>query len=265
VKGYYFTQICARLCSILINRELITALRERTGLSERSLYRSIDEKRQEALVSREVAAFLVGLEKGIDIARFASKEQLDLVRSIAQKAPVVIQKSQRPPKTIQKAVQVNICGQFEIKEPRLPGKLLDEAKEMSNVYPLLYVFENSVRNLIAGTLSGAVGPDWWEKAVPKEIRNEVTKRKQAESKIPWHGSRGAHEIFYTDIDHLSRIITNNWKHFEGVLHRQSWVENTISCIEASRNVVAHHNPLSKEDTSRVKVMFRDWIKTIGTI
>ena len=51
-----------------------------------------------------------------------------------------------------------------------------------------------------------------------------------------------------------------WNALPDVDRPIEWVSNRIEEIELSRNIVAHHNPLSDDDIQRVKIFFKDWTK-----
>jgi len=53
------------------------------------------------------------------------------------------------------------------------------------------------------------GKDWWKDKIINDkptIEREVTIRRLAEKSFPWHSTRNAHSIFYTDISDLKNII-----------------------------------------------------------
>ena len=54
------------------------------------------------------------------------------------------------------------------------------------VYPLLYVFENSVRDLIELVLKAKYGNDWWTAAVPLKVR-EAAEQLKTDEKDTYHG------------------------------------------------------------------------------
>ena len=128
----------------------------------------------------------------------------------------------------------------------------------THAYPLMYIFENSVREFISRVLRVKHGNSWWDTAAPKDVKQEVERRRQRESKNPWHGKRGAHSIFYTDLDHLARIVTANWQDFALYLPNQQWLTQKLDETTFSRNVVAHNNPLADKDIKRVEVFLSDW-------
>ncbi len=90
-------------------------------------------------------------------------------------------------------------------------------------------------------------------------RKKVGDRKAQEAKKPWHGKRGTQEIYYSDFGDLRDIITSNWKEFEPIFLKQPWITQRLDELEPPRNIVAHNNPLSKNEENRVDLYFNDWI------
>jgi hypothetical protein len=164
-----------------------------------------------------------------------------------------------------KPVLVTITG---VKVEQLPGMsatTAKEAKAMSEkVYPTIYVFENSARELIAKILEAQFGPAWWEKTVPRKVREAAQNRKDGEADDPWHGSRGASMIDYTQLSDLPKIVGANdaWPHFEPIFGRKSFFEELVNDINVSRRVAAHMNPVSEEDVKHIEAAFRKWAKTL---
>jgi len=153
----------------------------------------------------------------------------------------------------------------KIRDPLLPKSIVNDAVKMANVYLEIYLFENSIRNLILKTLEKKHGKNWWKKCVSHPVQNEVTKRIKKEKKNRWHSKRGAHPIYYSNIGDLMSIISKNWNEFKDVIEKeQAWIKLKIEEIEFSRNVIAHNNPLLKDDIQRIEVNFKDWFKQIGS-
>ncbi len=134
------------------------------------------------------------------------------------------------------------------------------------VYLLLYLFENSVRQFIIRVLTRIHGDAWWA-TVPIDTKRKVQLRKDKERSTPWHSRRGVHEIYYTDLDDLKKIITSNdnWPYFEKLLLGQQWIRQRLEEIEMSRNVVAHSNPLAKHDMDRLTVYYGDWVRQLKSV
>ncbi len=127
----------------------------------------------------------------------------------------------------------------------------------------MYLLENSVREVILRFMRKAHGDDWWDKKVPREVKESVEKRKADEKRKPWHGKRGVHEIYYTDIGDLKRIVNSNQSDFRTLFPDLTWFNHTVDVITPSRNVSSHHNPLGHDDVSRIDVFLRDWQKHIA--
>ena len=155
-----------------------------------------------------------------------------------------------------------------VKVEKLPGMSATTAKEAKTmaekVYPTLYVFENSAREVIAKILGAEFGPQWWEKSVPKKVREAAQARKEGESADPWHGSRGASMIDYTLLSELPKIVASQraWSHFEPIFGRRSWFEELVNDLNVSRRVAAHMNPVSADDVKNIEAAFRKWTNTL---
>jgi hypothetical protein len=240
-------------------------LLEKTEVTVQRIYQMIDEKKKtfQYSISKETAAYLVAADHGIDISKILTEEELAKVREVA-KTPSMLSKPRiKIPKDSSKQILVEIGKDLKITDPLLPKKIIDDALRMADVYPMLYIFENSVRNLISQVLGTAYGDKWWDTKVGARIKTNVSDRMGKEQRKRWHGKRGAHPIFYTDIDDLSSIIASNWDEFREIFDDQQWVNVKIAEIEMSRNVIAHNNPLEDLDVSRLKFNLRDWLNQIS--
>src|SRR5258706_4418203 len=174
-----------------------------------------------------------------------------------------------PEKKPQTAARIiRIGGKADFKDPLLTQDILDDAKEMTDIYATLYVFENSVREVITRIMSEKSGKDWWNKlngARAIKMRQDIKGRMTQEEKNGWHGKRGSHPLHYTDITNLIDIFEEYWADFRPYFPTFKWVEIRISEISMSRNVVDHHNPLKPNDQKRVQVYFTDWCNQIESI
>jgi hypothetical protein len=215
-------------------------------------------------LTQDEVVLLLASKVGIDISKIGTPEELDKIRQSQMVQPITIQ--QRPPREIKekKLKVIRVSPDLEVSDPLLPNKTITKAKEMAQVYIRLYVFENSIRNVIKMVMEKAHGRNWWDQVHPK-IQERVADRKAKESKNPWHGKRGSHEIFYTLFSDLLSIIRNNWKKFEDLFPDQNWVITRIGEIEPSRNVIAHNNPLSGTDIERIRLYSGDWERQIKGI
>lgn len=131
-------------------------------------------------------------------------------------------------------------------------------------YPLVYVFENSVREVIKLLMAKAFGDDWWEKKVADSVRRKTQGRIDDEEHNAWHGRRGSHPVYYTNIGDLAKIVVANWPQFEQILPNQGWFTSRINEIELSRNVLEHNNPLQNRDLQRLRLYLTDWQDQIAS-
>jgi hypothetical protein len=142
-----------------------------------------------------------------------------------------------------------------------------EGKEMAKVYYVLWVFENSLRQFILDIMEKHYGSGWWSSHVSSQTRKRASYRQAKDRENRWHSTRGAHEIYYIDIGDYKGIITKNWTEFEpvfsGLPRPQEWILNRIDEITLSRNIVAHMNPLEKDDIERITIYLKDWLRQIN--
>jgi len=250
----------------VINKDIMKRLLEKTELSLQRVYQMIDDKRQQYsfAISKETAAYLVAAENTIDISKYLKEDELAKVREL--KAVIIPTVKPRPVArdTSSKQIIIEIDKNVKVVDPLLPKKFVDDATKMASVYPVVYIFENSVRNLISNVMTSKHEEKWWETNVGAKIKEKVKGRMDNEDKNRWHGRRGAHPIFYTDIDELKSIITANWSDFEDMFPNLQWVTGKIDEIEMSRNVIAHNNPLEDRDIVRLKLNLEDWLKQIAS-
>jgi len=134
---------------------------------------------------------------------------------------------------------------------------------MQKSYRILFVLENVVRSLIDERLTDKYGSNWFNKKATNPMKSKLTDRKTKEEKNNWHTGRKKEPLYYMDFGDLAKLITNNWTEFEDLLPNQSWVQSRLDEAERSRNVIAHTNILSSEESSRLEMYLRDWIKQIG--
>jgi hypothetical protein len=240
--------------------ELMSVIIKKADVTRERVYQIIKEKRISSnhTITKQEALWLYASEIGVDVCKFLDNEQTSRLRELSKSIIIppqrkIIKKIDKRPKTI------NISNQYGFIDKNLPEKIYNEAKKMAeDVYPLIYIFENSVRNLILNVLSKKFGNSWWDSKVTSSVKRKVADRKISENRNSWHGKRGAHEIYYTDIDDLIAIIKRNWSEFEEIFPKQSWIENIIDTIEVSRNTIAHNNPLNDHDIKRLKINSKDW-------
>lgn len=247
-----------------INREIYKLIREKSGLSNPGIYHKISKKKEELgyAFSNNTTAIVLASDLGIDVFPYLSEDELIDYREARKMGPTIIKEVnrqvERPP------VKIIFSDKIDIDCPNLPQNVFQDAKRMSEVYPYFFIFENSIRFFIINTLEEKYGENWWEKCVNPETIKKVKERIKKEDKNPWHGKRGQHPIFYSDIGHLRGIIQRNQNVFYNKLPEKplEWLTTMIWIIEQSRNTIAHNNPLDDLDIERVKINLKDWIRQI---
>ena len=244
---------------------------KKLNIKKSRIYAKAKELAIQAQTKTEDGIYLLAAQSGINLNKFLPAEKVAEIRELlfqikgsTQAFGLLTHKPKE--RNANKNITVNICRSVTLNSSLLTEKTLLEAKNMAEkVYPLLYLFENSVREMIIRIMRHAYGNNWWDAdmKVSKDIKDTVKDRLAKETNNPWHGRRGAHPIYYTDLEHLGQIVKNNWPLFKQVLPSQEWFGQRVKEISQSRNPVAHMNPLAKEDVERIKVYTRDWEKLIN--
>lgn len=144
-----------------------------------------------------------------------------------------------------------------------PLDLRNDAMTMLRLYGLLFCFENSVRQLIRERLSENVDANWWDKAIPKRIREHAESRRDSALKNSWLEGEKSDLLQYVELGHLSDIIVARWDEFSDLLPSQHWVKQRFDEIEQSRNFVAHNRLLLPSEFARIEQYVTDWRKQIG--
>lgn len=255
----------------MINKQVLEQLRTKLKVGTRRVHRAVKEKKAEYhnLITREIAAYILAADSGIDVAKYLEKDELSEVLEARKGhssavAPSKIVRGAKPVTT--KIITVNIGQKVKFGNGFLTEKDAKDAKEMAEeVYPLVYLFENSIRKMIAKLMQDAHGTEWWNNKVGGKIRRMVDSRMASENANRWHSKRGADPIFYTDMGDLSSIITENWDTFKSVFPDQGWITQRFTEIELSRNIIAHNNLLEEREINRIKLYFEDWNKQLSKL
>ena len=254
------------------DRRLRAALLTKLGnVSPQRLSQLVAEiKRGYGPITTTDGTYVLAHLRGLDLTKFLDPPTCDRIRSILQRAPHAgavarpgaDKQSSRPsrvrkPKVIR---QVQIGSKVASVDPLLPPSVLNDALRMAELYPRLYVFENSLRNVIARVLKAKHGEDWWSHCAPPDLQKRVRGRIDSELRAPWHAKRGDHEIKYSDFSDLARIVETNQSDFGQII--PAWVTQKLAELEPARNTLAHHNPVSAKEQARLEVYSDDWAALI---
>jgi len=222
-------------------------------------------KRLYGPMSTEEGTYVLAHQEGLDLTKYLTREMVDRIRGMlpkdaGQTTPSAALRARRKAPATK---PVKIAPSLELVDAMLPAAVATDTRRMATIYPKFYVFENSLRNVISRVLRASNGKDWWRTCAPTDVKNKVAKRKAQESEMPWHGKRGTHEIYYSDFGDLKKLITKNWAEFSGLFPKQEWITHRLEELEPPRNVLAHHNPVSKQDEKRIELYSDDWIALLN--
>lgn len=146
--------------------------------------------------------------------------------------------------------------------PLLNEQDLEGAQKMSQLYIIMYCWENSVRNFIQETLKNKIGVDWWDKTTNKDLKKKYKDRKLKEVKQKWvspKGNNNNNPLFYLDWGDLVKIFRKHEQHFSDKIPDIKFVELRLEELERLRNIIAHNGLVPDEnDVDRIIVHFNDW-------
>jgi hypothetical protein len=252
-------------------KELRQHLKQKLDIGDRQLRRLIAARAAELPSTHEQALFVLAHENGMRLPTYLTSEQIAEVRNLLQgRAPAAPaaprnggdRRSGRGGRTT--VVREAKIGDVKVPPSSLSQKHIADAQEMATVYPVLYVFENSVREFVDGHLTKAYGPAWWDEPglVPKSVRDNVKKVRNAETVNRAHTSRKARPIYYTMMGDLVNIVTSekgNKVFRRPMFPRPTWFPELVHSAEVTRNIFAHMNPLQKRDIRRLEDALGIWV------
>jgi len=258
------------------NPAILAALRKKLGDVS---HQAIAQRRAkiQALVPMpvDIATYVVASREGVALHRDLDASTLEQVANFDARLRAREQANGQEPEVPRRArtkrnpgttVRQLKIGTFAVPTGTLNPQHTTDAIRMAEVYPLLYTFENSMREYIDGHLTAAHGDGWNEdpRIVSTGIKGRVERNRSAEAKHRYHSRRNARFIYYTDLGDLPTIAhsENGWKVFSVLFPTDKWLHGRVEVIEASRNVVAHMNPLQKRDIDRIRINFEDWLDQI---
>jgi len=259
------------------NRELMADLRNKMPTT--SVYFRIKRIYDKyGPMSDEVAACVLADQIGLNLNRYdLAPETFPEVRRVkaliresetqtAKSVPKPTPKTTKTP--TKRPINVNIAQKFKLTDHILPKDILKDAEEMTEVYALIYVLENSMRELIIRVLTHYHGEGWWDDptVVPPEINTNAQNRKNKEREkgVAWHGRRAEniHLIHYTYMGDLVSIIKKNWDLFEPIGIDKNALDLTTKNIRTTRDISMHCNPISEADKKDLEHYFSIWERTL---
>jgi len=192
-------------------------------------------------ITSNAAAYKWAEEKGINVYRYLSDQDKKSLQHLTSK-PVASGGHTKSYKIKKKKVEAPYGTKF-----------VTHANQNAEIYPYVFILENSLRALILKKFKDE--GNWWnnKKFVKDEVRDYAKKIQQAEQQHKWIGTRGSHPIFYVNLEHLLKIISRNYNPYFRELFDlqkfQTWVEECIPI----RNLVAHNIPAQKEERDNIRI------------
>lgn len=251
----------------------MAALREKEGITNQAIAQRRDRLIRHVPMPTDVATYVVAHRANVNIARFLAEE---VVSRVAEYDGRLHQKEASATQPTRKAERVTTkrTGPREVKFENFkvpPGTLSERqianAEKMAReVYPLLYAVENSMREFVNAHLTAAFGKDWWDrpKIVSRPMHDVVKRNQAARGRDRWVLTQRVHPIYLIELGHLSDIVTSEegWPVFKKLLPRQSWVSELVKALEQPRNVVAHMNPVQRQNINGLVTRAREWFDQI---
>jgi len=251
----------------MTNRQLRGALLNKLGVTPQALSQRVQKLKREYAITTEDATYIIAQREGIILDKYLDRDMVNHVRGIIQQiidvtqATTTIAKLARKGKRVleKKHIVIVFPKEFTVTDPILEKKKLLEARDMAAIYPLLYVLENSIREVIDRVMTSAYGNNWWESKAPKGLRDTVSNRMSDEKKNSWHPRRGARPIDYLDLDQLPALMRKIEKEVvPNIITSLEWFTQFVDEVYKSRCVICHMNPLDKDNIEAVKLRFRQW-------
>ena len=143
------------------------------------------------------------------------------------------------------------------KEINLPygSTFIKDAYKNAEIYPYVYILENSLRKLIMDTFSSE--ENWWNNRATTDAKNNASRIRAAESKHDWLPERGKHQIYYIGLDDLFVIISKNYDtHFKHIFSDQGNLRTWINECVPIRNLLAHNVKIKNDEKQNLILRVR---------
>jgi hypothetical protein len=254
----------------MTDKNLRKALLKQLNCSPQALSQRAKRIKKKNPMTTEEATYVIAHNEGILIDKYLDKDTVANIRRIVQQntsqTAIDLSSKQKPRKKAVSGMEqrvIEIAKEFKFSDPILQDKKMIEAKEMAAIYPLLYILENSIREVIDKVMISKYGDGWWASHAPRGLREAVEKRMADEEKHPWHQRRGARPIDYLYLVQLPALIRKVEKEVvPNVIPSYEWLNQLIEEVYKSRCVICHMNPLDKDSIDSVKLRFKQWQKQI---
>jgi hypothetical protein len=270
--------------TVILDKKLLEKLANKKGKTVKYIGEQITKKGSKLGISSQASLVLFLKAEGIPSTVYERKLNSDIKGEI--RAHLELSNSSVTTKSFSKTSKTKVYNEkvlkiesLIIKEkiPLVSQKIIQDAYNNAEVYQVLFVFENSIRNFIATVLEKKFGADWWladtghsnAPVVSKDIKEEVAKRVETDKINSFHGSRSDKAIIYADFKDLGKIIQTNpaifKPYFKGVTSGIGFLTHMLDVLALSRNNIAHMVNLEKNDRGRFLMNVNDWHNLLDTI
>lgn len=253
------------------HKNLYVRLLGTTKVSEMALDKQITRLASSKSITAVEALFVLARKNNLqftrDFAKLPADSQNRVTNAVSSSIPAI--KVKAVPARYKNTILTIKTPLGKITDPYLPDSIFKDAIAVSqNAYPYLYILENSVRHFISLFFENKYGSDWWNQKIQgtnvlDNIHKKATDRTAKETANSYHSKRGAAPIYYVDFEDLISIMCAYEKDlnplFKNLTGKLNGMLNKLEEITPSRNVVAHHNPLSDKDNNRVFGYLHDWL------
>lgn len=239
-----------------VRRELLNKLRvSRQALNQRA--KRLKDKY--GPMTTEEAVYIIAHVERVDLAKYLPLETLDRIRSLIPRdikpQPATLQGAPQKAKTTKKQ-------KGTISYPLIRETFIQQAVAIGEeAFPQIVVLENSIRALIEQTLS-AIRTDWWATLVPSNVQKNVQRTMDKEKKYPYREKRGNKPLMYCNFADLKEIVIANHPAFLNVIVDLEWFKAKMDEVYMARNNLAHSVLLSKDDTTRIALLYKDWARLL---
>jgi hypothetical protein len=238
-------------------------------ISRQALSQRAQRIKDKTPMTTKEAVCVIAQQENLRLEKYLDSEELARIRQIVSSFQhEVVANNSKKIKTLSDETIIIISGDFKGTDPLLDKTMLNQAKEMAVVYPLLYVLENSMRQFICLVMENAFDKNWWENEVSRTLREKADKNMNEENINSWHQRRGKRPIDYLDLMDLPKIFNSDIIKKTGkkivpqMISSYEWFNQFINEIYKSRCVLCHMNPLDKTSINSIKVKFDQWQKHI---
>jgi len=247
--------------------EVRNKLLKKLGITSQALNARVGALARRLAIPSDEALYLLAHQNRINLSKALDPATLANVRehvaslhkdTVLDRAamPPRAPKEQRPQPARRITVEIGALSVDEV--PCMGEAMALQARQLArDVYPKLFLIENSARELISRIMTAARGVGWWSTIEP-DLQEKSKRYAASELRQAWHPTRGKEPIQFVDLPDLVRIVEDNWDHFKDIFPKKTWFGHFIDDLNVSRRVVAHMSPLKAQGIKYVDASFEKW-------